>query len=141
MSYRVKRIDPYWFTHPAIPVVILAGVGLAAFGGYSSKPALAVAGVVVAAAGIVAATRPAITATMFMLGFLGGLSTFVIFPGGQNVGLPLMQKIMSTAFYSLFYAVLTAGALLLLSVVYNFFAAIGSLGGLSLELEDEGGEG
>ena len=29
--------------------------------------------------------------------------------------------------------------LLLLCVVYNFFAAISSLGGLSLDLEDEGG--
>lgn len=140
MSYRVKRIDPYWFTNPALPVVILAGVALAAFGGYSGKAPVAIIGVVLAAAGIVAATRPAITATMFMLGFLGGLSTFVVFPGGQNAGLPVFQKIMSTAFYSLFYAVLTAGALLLLSVVYNFFAAISSLGGLSLELEDESGE-
>jgi hypothetical protein len=140
MSYRVRRIDPYWFNHPAIPVAIIAGSAIAAFGGYSDKPALAIPGVAISAIGIVLGTRPAITSTMFMLGFLGGLTTFVLFPGAQNAGLPLIQKIMSTAFYSLFYAILTAGALLLLSVVYNFFAALGTLGGLSLELEDAGGD-
>ncbi len=45
---------------------------------------------------------------------------------------------MSVSFYTVFYAVLTAGALLLFCVVYNFFSAVTGKGGLSLDLEDEG---
>jgi len=139
MSYRVKRIDPYWFKHPIIPVVVFAGALLALGGGFAQKPALAIGGAIMASAAILAATRPAITGTVMLLGFLGGLVTFVISPNSQNAALSAMQKALSVGFYTVFYAILTEGALLLVSVVYNFFAAISSLGGLTLELEDEGG--
>ena len=139
MSYRVRRIDPYWFKHPTIPIAVFAGALLALGAGFAGKPPVAVFGVLVAAAAILAATRPAITGTVMLLGFLGGLVTFVISPNSSNAALSATQKAMSVGFYTLFYAVLTEGALLLLAVVYNFFAAVSSLGGLSLELEDEGG--
>jgi hypothetical protein len=138
MSYRVKRIDPYWFKHPILPIAVFAGALLALGAGFANKPPLAIVGALLASAAILAATRPAITGTVLLLGFLGGLVTFVISPNSQNAALSPLQKILSTGFYTLFYAVLTEGALLLLAVVYNFFAAISSLGGLSLELEDEG---
>ena len=139
MSYRVKRIDPYWFKHPILPIIVFLGAALALVAGFSQKPPLAIVGALVASVGILASTRPAITGTVMLLGFLGGLVTFVISPNSQNAALSAMQKAMSVGFYTLFYAVLTEGALLLLSVVYNFFASISSLGGLSLDLEDEGG--
>lgn len=138
MSYRVKRIDPYWFKNPAIPVAVLAGALLAMMGGFSQKPTLAIVGAGVAAVAVLVGTRPAITGTVMLLGLLGGLVTFVITPNSQNAALSAFQKLLSVGFYTLFYAVLTEGALLLLCVVYNFFAAISSLGGISLELEDEG---
>ena len=140
MSYRVKRIDPYWFTHPALPIAALAGAMLALGAGFAEKPMLAIVGALTASVAILLATRPAITGTVMLLGFLGGLVTFVITPNMQNAALTIGQKAMSVGFYTLFYAVLTEGALLLLCVVYNFFSAVSSLGGLSLDLEDEGGE-
>ena len=139
MSYRVKRIDPYWFKHPLLPAAVFLGAALALGAGFAGKQPLAILGALIAASAILLSTRPAITGTVMLLGFLGGLVTFVITPNVQNAALTAMQKAMSVGFYTLFYAVLTEGALLLLSVVYNFFAAISSLGGLSLELEDEGG--
>lgn len=139
MSYRVKRIDPYWFKHPVLPVAVFAGAVLALGAGFANKPPVAIVGAVIASVSILLSTRPAITGTVMLLGFLGGLVTFVISPNPSNAALSVMQKAMSVGFYTLFYAVLTEGALLLISVVYNFFAAISSLGGLSLELEDEGG--
>ena len=139
MSYRVKRIDPYWFKHPVLPIVVFLGAALALGAGFAQKGPLAIVGAAVAAVGILLSTRPAITGTVMLLGFLGGLVTFVISPNSSNAALSAMQKAMSVGFYTLFYAVLTEGALLLLCVVYNFFAAISSLGGLSLDLEDEGG--
>ncbi|MEK7389846.1 MAG: hypothetical protein AAB036_09110 [Elusimicrobiota bacterium] len=139
MSYRVKRIDPYWFTHPAIPVAVFVGVLLALGAGFAGSHVIAVIGAAVASVGILLATRPAITGTVMLLGFLGGLVTFVISPNAQNQLLNVAQKAMSVGFYTVFYAVLTEGALLLLSVVYNFFSAVSSLGGLSLDLEDEAG--
>ena len=138
MSYRVKRIDPYWFKHPILPVAVLLGVMLALGAGFANKPAVAIVGALIAAVSILISTRPAITGTAMLLGFLGGLVTFVISPNSSNAALTAMQKAMSVGFYTLFYAVLTEGALLLLAVVYNFFAAISAHGGLSLELEDEG---
>ena len=139
MSYRVKRIDPYWFTHPALPVAVFAGALTALGAGFAGSPVVAVAGALTASVGIILATRPAITGTVMLLGFLGGLVTFVISPNSQNAALSMGQKAMSVGFYTIFYAVLTEGALLLLSVVYNFFSAFSSLGGLSLDLEDAGG--
>ncbi len=141
MSYRVKRIDPYWFKHPILPIAVFLGAALALGAGFASKPPVAVLGVIIAAVAILLSTRPAITGTVMLLGFLGGLVTFVISPNSSNASLTPMQKAMSVGFYTLFYAVLTEGALLLLAVVYNFFAGVSSLGGLSLELEDEGGAG
>lgn len=138
MSYRVKRIDPYWFKHPVLPIAVFLGAALALGAGFANKPSVAIIGALVAAVSILLSTRPAITGTVMLLGFLGGLATFVVSPNSQNAALSAMQKAMSVGFYTLFYAVLTEGALLLLAVVYNFFAAISSLGGLSLELEDEG---
>jgi hypothetical protein len=137
MSYRVKRIDPYWFTHPVLPIAALAGAMMALGAGFAEKPMLAVVGALMASVSILLATRPAITGTVMLLGFLGGLVTFVITPNMQNATLSMGQKAMSVGFYTLFYAVLTEGALLLVCVVYNFFSAISSLGGLSLDLEDE----
>lgn len=139
MSYRVRRIDPYWFKHPIIPVAVFVGALIALGAGFANKPPVAILGALVAAAAILAATRPAITGTVLLLGFLGGFVTFVISPNSSNAALSATAKAMSVGFYTLFYAVLTEGALLLLAVVYNFFAAVSSLGGLSLELEDEGG--
>jgi hypothetical protein len=139
MSYRVKRIDPYWFKHPALPIAVFLGAVLALGAGFAGKAPIAILGALIAAAAILLSTRPAITGTVMLLGFLGGLVTFVISPNSSNAALSALQKAMSVGFYTLFYAVLTEGALLLLAVVYNFFAAISSLGGLSLELEDEGG--
>lgn len=138
MSYRVKRIDPYWFKHPVLPLAVFAGAAIALGAGFASKPSVAILGAIIAAVGILISTRPAITGTVMLLGFLGGLVTFVISPNSNNAALSAGQKALSVGFYTLFYAVLTEGALLLLSVVYNFFAAISSIGGLSLELEDEG---
>ena len=139
MSYRVKRIDPYWFKHHILPIAVFLGAALALGAGFAGKQPLAILGALIAAAGILVSTRPAITGTVMLLGFLGGLVTFVISPNAANAALPAMQKAMSVGFYTLFYAVLTEGAVLLVAVIYNFFAAISSLGGLSLELEDEGG--
>ncbi len=139
MSYRVKRIDPYWFKHPILPVAVFLGAALALGAGFANKPPVAILGAIVAGAAILISTRPAITGTVMLLGFLGGLVTFVISPNANNAALTGLQKAMSVGFYTLFYAVLTEGALLLLAVVYNFFAAVSSLGGLSLDLEDEGG--
>ncbi|UPT73053.1 MAG: hypothetical protein M0D55_14260 [Elusimicrobiota bacterium] len=136
----MKRIDPYWFKHPVLPIAVFLGAAMALGAGFAGKGPVAIAGAIVAAGAILISTRPAITGTVMLLGFLGGLVTFVISPNSQNAALSAGQKAMSVGFYTLFYAVLTEGALLLLAVVYNFFAAISSLGGLSLELEDEGGE-
>lgn len=138
MSYRVKRIDPYWFKNPVLPVAVFLGAAMALGAGFAGKGPVAILGAIITAAAILISTRPAITGTVMLLGFLGGLVTFVISPNSQNAVLSGTQKAMSVGFYTLFYAVLTEGALLLLCVVYNFFAAISSLGGLTIELEDEG---
>jgi len=138
MSYRVRRIDPFWFKNPLLPAAALGGVLLALGAGFAGKPMIAIAGAVVAAGAIVASTKPAVTATMLSLGLIGGLVTFVVSPSAQNASLSATQKAMSVSFYTVFYAVLTAGALLLFCVVYNFFSALSGTGGLSLDLEDEG---
>lgn len=138
MSYRVRRIDPFWFKNPLLPAAAFGGVLLALGAGFAGKPMFAIVGASVAAVAILASTKPAVTGTMLALGFIGGVVTFVVSPSAQNASLSATQKAMSVSFYTVFYAVLTAGALLLFAVVYNFFSAVSGTGGISLDLEDEG---
>jgi hypothetical protein len=140
MSYRVKRIDPYWIKNPALPVVAAVGV-LAALAFVNRGMFLpAVAGAVIGGIAVILATKPAVTAVMGTLGLLGGITTFILVPNSQNASMALGLKLISTLLFTLFYAVLMDGVVLLVSVLYNFFAGGIGMGGLSLELENDGDE-
>ncbi len=42
MSYRVRRIDPFWFKNPLLPAAALGGALLALGAGFAGKPMLAI---------------------------------------------------------------------------------------------------
>lgn len=141
MSYRVKRIDPYWIKNPVLPVVAVVGV-LAALGLISKDmPVPAVIAAVVAGVAVVLSTQPAVSAVTGTLGLIGGLTTFILVPNSQNAPMAFTMKLLSTLMFALFYVVLMDGAVLMISVLYNLFAGAIGLGGLSVDLEDGGGEG
>lgn len=137
MSYRVRRIDPYWIRNPILPAVAVLGVGAALF--FINRAAIvpAIAGAVIGGIAVILATKPAVSAVMATLGLLGGLTTFVLVPNAQNAAMPIGLKLLSTLLFTLFYAVLMDGVVLLVAVLYNLFAGAVGLGGLSLELENE----
>ncbi|MDE2141854.1 MAG: hypothetical protein KGL74_04920 [Elusimicrobia bacterium] len=141
MSYRVKRIDPYWIKNPVLPVVAIAGV-LAALGlvTHDMVP-LAIVSAVIGGLAVILATQPAVSAVLGTLGFIGGLTTFVLVPNSQNAAMTLPLKLLSTVLFTLFYTVLMDGVVLLIAVLYNLFAGAIGLGGLRLDLEDDGAEG
>jgi hypothetical protein len=140
MSYRVRRIDPYWITNPILPVVAIVGIGaaLALINKEMVVPAITAA--VVGGIAIILATKPAVSAVLGTLGLLGGLMTFVLVPNSQNAAMALSMRLLSTALFTLFYTVLMDGVVLLVSVLYNLFAGGLGLGGLSLDLEEDAGE-
>jgi hypothetical protein len=141
MSYRVKRIDPYWMKNPVLPVVAVVGV-LAALALITRDMVVpAIASVVVGGAAVILATQPAVSAVLGTLGLMGGLMTFVFVPNSQNAAMALPMRLLSTLLFTLFYTVLMDGVVLIIAVLYNLFAGGVGLGGLSLDLEEDGGAG
>ena len=140
MSYRVRRIDPFWITNPILPVVAIVGAGaaLALINRNAVMPAIAAA--VVGGIAIILATQPAVSAVLGTLGLLGGLMTFVLVPNVQNASMALSMRLLSTLLFTLFYTVLMDGVVLLVAVLYNLFAGGLGLGGLSFDLEEDAGE-
>lgn len=140
MSYRVRRIDPYWIKNPILPVVAVVGIGaaLALIGKDMVMPAIASA--VVGGVAIILSTQPAVSAVLGTLGLLGGLMTFVLVPNSQNASMALSMRLLSTLLFTLFYTVLMDGVVLLIAVLYNLFAGGLGLGGLSLDLGEDAGE-
>lgn len=135
MSYQLKRINPFWYTHPMIPTAVVIG-GIVGLVGYKTQN-LIVAGIgaVVASLAILAAARPVVSALLATLGLLGGLVTFVIVPGANVMGMGLGQRMLSVLLFALFYMVLMDALVLVVSVLYNLFAGVVGLGGLRLEFE------
>lgn len=141
MSYRVKRIDPYWIKNPVLPIVAVVGV-LAALALITRDMIVpAIVAVVVGGGAVILATQPAVSAVLGTLGLLGGLMTFVFVPNSQNAAMSLPMRLLSTLLFTLFYTVLMDGVVLIIAVLYNLFAGGVGLGGLSLDLEEDSGAG
>ncbi len=141
MSYHLRRINPFWKTHPMVPTAVAIGAICGLMGFAREIGALAILGGVVAGLGIFFATRPAVSLVLGTLGLFGGLATFVIVPNIQSAGMPLMMKLLSTALFAVFYMILMDALVLVVSVLYNLFAGTVGLGGIRLEFETEAEEG
>lgn len=135
MSYQLRRIDPFWHTHPMIPTGVVIGGILAAVGWATNKPVVGAFGGVVAGIAILAGTRPAVSALLGTLGVLGGLVSFVFVPSLNNAGMTLPMRLVSTALFSMFYMVLMDGLVLVVAALYNLFAGVIGLSGIRLELD------
>lgn len=140
MSYRVKRIDLFWIRNPVLPVVAIVGVLIALVGVQQLKTGVAIAGAVIGGLAIFLSTRPAVSAVLATLGLLGGIVTFIAVPSPSTLGMSMGLRLVSTLLFTVFYAVLMDGVLLLVAALYNLFAGGIGLGGFSVDLEDEGGD-
>ena len=140
MSYRVKRIDPYWIKNPVLPAVAAVAVAVALVAVRREVFSVAIGGAVIGGLALFLSTKPAVSAVLGTLGLLGGFTTFILVPNSQNAVMTVPLKLLSTLLFTLFYTVLMDGVVLLVAVLYNLFAGALGLGGLSVDLEDEGGE-
>lgn len=138
MSYQVKRIDPYWITHPMIPVLVVAGAVLALIGHQADKAFIGIGGLVVAGVAVLLATKPVISAVLSTLGVFGGVVTFIVLPQPQMVGMPILMRLLSTVLFALLYMVLMDALVLAVAFLYNLFGA--GLRGIGLEIEETGAE-
>jgi hypothetical protein len=140
MNYRVRRIDPYWMKNPILPVIaivgVIAGIALISRG----MAAGAIVGGVIAGVAIILSTQPAISALMGVLGLLGGITTFLIYPRSDVADMSIQMRLLSTVLFALFYTVLMDGVVLFVAVLYNLFAGALGLDGLSVELDADGSE-
>ncbi len=136
MSYQLKRINPFWHTHPMIPTGVAVGLICALIGLQTNKPIVMGFGGLVGGLALLFAARPAVSALLATMGILGGLATFVIFPRDVNAeSMNMGQKFLSTGLFALFYMILMDALILVLCVLYNLFAGTVGLGGIHLELE------
>ncbi len=131
MSYRIKRVDPYWFKSPAVGGTAVVFGAVALYGARTgSVPALAL-GAFVAAVMVILATKPALSAVFAAFGLLGGVLAFL---AGSSAGMSPLLRLTATAGFGLFYAALMDIVVLGLSVIYNSFTGVG-FKGLALDLE------
>lgn len=137
MSHQLKRINPFWHTHPMVPTLVAIG-GLCGLIGFSTQmPLVAVGGAFLAGAAILFAARPVISAVLGTMGILGGLLTFVIMPTMQASGMTLPMRVTSAVLFALFYMVLMDAVILVVSVLYNLYSGVLGMGGIRLELEGD----
>ena len=137
MSYQIKRIDPYWITHPMIPVLVAAGAVVALIGHLTDRNFVGILGIVVMGVAVLIATKPVLSAVLATLGVFGGLVTFVILPNPQMVGMTLVLKFLSTLLFAALYMVLMDALVLAIAFLYNLFGT--GLRGVSLDLEEAAG--
>lgn len=131
MGYRIKRIDPFWLTMPAVPGIAVAAGAAALFAAQSGRTPVALIAAAACGAAIFLATKPALSGVFAVFGLLGGVVTFLAAP---SEGLSPQIRVLSTAGFSLFYMVLMDGVVLAVSAIYNLFVRAG-FGSFSLELE------
>lgn len=136
MSYQLKRINPFWHTHPMIPTGVAVGLICALIGYQTGKPIIMGFGALVGGLAILFAARPALSALLVTMGLLGGLATFVLFPRDINAeSMSMGQKLLSTGLFALFYMMLMDALVLVVCVLYNLYAGVVGLGGIRMELE------
>lgn len=138
MSYQIKRIDPYWITHPAVPLAGVAGIVIGIVGVAYQKQPLTLGGAGLLGVSVLLATRPVVSAVLGGLGLLGGLATFVLLPNQQVVELGLPWKLLSSLLFTLLYTVLMDALVLAVAFLYNLFGL--SLGGVGIDIEESEGE-
>ncbi|MDO8756889.1 MAG: hypothetical protein Q7J64_02660 [Elusimicrobiota bacterium] len=131
MSYRLKRIDPFWLKSPALPAIAAVCAAVALFAAQTGRGPVALVAATASAAAIVVATKPALSAVFATFGLLGGLVTFLAGPSG---GLSPLLRVLATAGFSVFYMVLMDAVVLAVSLIYNGFTRAG-LPGLRLDLD------
>lgn len=140
MSHQIRRINPFWHTHPMIAVVVVIGAVLGLAGYQKDVKALSILGAAVAGLAIVFAAKPVVSAVLGTLGVFGGLVTFVLVPNLQMAGLSMIYRLLSTLLFALFYMILMDALVLVVSVLYNLFAGTVGLGGIALELDSQAEE-
>ncbi len=132
MSYRIVRVDPFWFKIPALPWVAVVAGAAAFLAAQSGRTAVAAVAAAACGISVILATKPALSGMFAVFGLLAGVVTFFV---GSSQGLSLLMRVLATAGFSLFYMVLMDGVVLAVSAIYNMFTRAG-LGGLSLRLEN-----
>lgn len=135
MTQKLKRIDPYWHSHPMIPTGVAIGAILALVGYLKSAFPIAVGGGVIAGLAILLATRPVLSAVLGTLGLAGGLLSFVVVPNLSAAGMSLGLKLVATLMFAIFYMVLMDALVLVLAVLYNLFSDTLGLSAVHLEFE------
>ncbi len=136
MSYRIKRIDPFWIAHPGVIAIAVLGVVLALVGYSKNNIAIQIAGGVMMSGGVLVATKHAVSAVLGALGLIGGLVTFIVLPNPELTATPLGWRLVSTGFFALLYMVLMDALVLVVCGLYNLFGGTLNLGVLEIELEE-----
>ncbi len=135
MIQKLRRIDPYWHTHPMIPTAVAIGAILALIGYLRVLPVLAISGGVIAGLAILFAARPVVSAVLATAGFFGGVLSFIVVPNLSTAGMSVGLKFVSTVMFMVFYTVLMDALVLVLVVLYNFYSETLGLNSVRLELE------
>lgn len=142
MSYRIRRIDPFWLAHPLVYGLIAVGLVLGGLGYKKGSLLILGMGSAVTVIGLALATRPVVSAMFATMGFFGGLLHFALFPGPQVLDMTWGWRIFSWIVFMALYMGLMNALVLVICALYNFWGVTVSMGGINLDIEEvDGGEG
>ena len=136
MSYRLRRIDPFWKPSPVVLGVAGVGLVIGLFGFSRQSWLLMLIGGIALTVGVLMAAKPAVSAVLGCLGLFGGLVTFVIMPNAQMTGLAVTWRLIATVVFSLLYMVLMDALVMVVAALYNFFNDSLGWGGIHLDFEE-----
>jgi hypothetical protein len=138
MKFDLKRIDPYWHTHPMIPTAVVGGAILVLMSWRTGHALVGMGGGLLAALAVIWAVRPALSGLVMGLGLFAGILYFGVLPPAAMAGYGIGSRLMAIGFFALFYMILMDSLFLVVSVCYNFLAGVTDLGGLRFEFEQAG---
>ncbi|MBI4679535.1 MAG: hypothetical protein HY748_18335 [Elusimicrobia bacterium] len=145
MNYQVRRVNPYWHSHPLILGAVVLGVVVGLVGIRIEAPVLrgltVALGCLVAGIAVLLSTRPVLSAFFATLGLLGGLFVFLRPGSPYAASMVLWQKFLSTVMFVYFYTILWDAIALVAVVLYNFYSDTVGLGGVRLELDSDEASG
>ncbi|MBI5246968.1 MAG: hypothetical protein HY923_07280 [Elusimicrobia bacterium] len=131
MSWRIKRVDPYWLSNPLVYGGAVASAILGVYGAGAGSTAATLVGGLGFCTTIFLAARPALSAVFATVGLLGGAAAFLF---SANPGMGLLMRLVWTGGFGLIYMTVMNVVLLGVSALYNAFTRAG-FSGLSLSLE------
>jgi len=140
MSYQLRRFDLLRSSHPGFIGLAVAGLAVALVGVKMKSLAVMGVGGFLYTIAVCALQKPVLTVMLGILGAGGGVITFFAMPGQEMQGATFSQRLIALVLFIVLYLDLMGTLLMLGAYLYNLLVQTVGLGGIKIEIAEEGAE-